>query len=59
MKNKMVRKELFNREVKQAELADALKIHEQTLSRKLRHELSKEEQREMCEVIRCIAENRK
>lgn len=58
MKNKMVRKELFNREVKQAELADALKIHEQTLSRKLRHELSKEEQREMCEVIRCIAENR-
>ncbi len=58
MKNKMVRKELFNREVKQAELADALKIHEQTLSRKLRHELSKEEQRELCEVIRGIAENR-
>ena len=58
MKNKMVRKELFNREVKQSELADALQIHEQTLSRKLRHELSEEEQKNMVEVIRCIAKKR-
>lgn len=59
MINKPVKKELFFREVKQCELADALGMHEQTLSRKLQRELSSEEQKKLCEVIRWIAENRK
>lgn len=58
MKNRMVRKELFNREVKQCELASALNIHEQTLSRKMQRELPTDEQKKMIEVIKWIAENR-
>lgn len=59
MKNRTVKKALFDCEVKQCELAQALNMHEQTLSRKLQRDLSSDEQKKMVEVIRWIAQNRK
>lgn len=59
MKNERVRKKLFLCEVKQYELAVALKVHEQTLSRWLRVELPESEQTRLCEVIERISEERK
>ena len=59
MKNKRVRKSLFVHEVTQAQLADAIGIHEQTLSRKLRHELPLDEQKKLCEEIERLAKNEK
>lgn len=55
MKNKLIRTALFTHCIKQCELADALGIHEQTLSRKLRHELPESEQLRIVEIIKKIA----
>lgn len=55
MKNKLIRTALFNCGVKQFELADAMGVHEQTLSRKLRHELSEDEQKRIVKIIKEIA----
>ena len=58
MKNKLIRTALFTHGVKQFELADYLGIHEQTLSRKMRHELPKNEQKRIVEIIKEIAGNK-
>lgn len=58
MKNRIVRTELFKQEVTQSRLAKALGMHEQSLSRKLRYELPKEEQLKMVELVKEIAEKK-
>ena len=58
MKNKLIRTALFTLCVKQCELADALGIHEQTLSRKLRHELPTDEQKRIVKIIEEISGNK-
>lgn len=55
MKNKLIRTALFEHGIRQFELADAMGIHEQTLSRKLRHEIQPDEQRKIVEIIKEIA----
>lgn len=55
MKNKLIRTALFEHGIKQFELADAMGIHEQTLSRKLRHELPADEQKLLVAIIKEIA----
>lgn len=56
--NYLVNESLFLTGVKRFELAQKMGISSQTLYRKLRLELPLEEQKEICEVIRCIAENK-
>lgn len=52
MHNKNVRKELLDASMKNYELADLMGITEFTLSRKLRKELSEDEQQEIIMLIR-------
>lgn len=51
MINKDIRTEIYKHGVRQWEVADVLGIHEVTLSRKLRHELSDEEKERILEAI--------
>ena len=51
MNNKKIRTALFETETKQCELAHAIGMHEQSLSRKLRWELPEEEQNKLVNVI--------
>ena len=55
MTNKRIRKALFESEVRQWELAKKLGITETSLSRKLREELPREEQRQILKVIQELA----
>ena len=54
-KNMLIRTALFTHCIKQCQLADALGIHEQTLSRRLRHELPESEQKRIVKVIERMA----
>ena len=51
MTNKTIRKALIEYELKQWQLAEILKIREDSLSRKLRRELPEEEQRAIVKQI--------
>ena len=51
MKNMIIRNSLKKASMKQWELADLLGISEQTLVRRLRHELSQEEQERIANLI--------
>lgn len=52
MNNLSIRNELFNSGMRQWMLADALGISEYTLCKRLRHELPKEEQERIINIIR-------
>lgn len=51
MANKLIREICKERKVRMWELADALQIHENTLSRKLRKELPAEEKARIMSII--------
>jgi len=59
MNNKKIRKTLEEHGMKQWELAELLGIHEGTLTRKLRHELSETEQIVIINLIIRESERRK
>lgn len=51
MQNKSIRIALMEHNMRQYELAEIMGIHDFSLSRKLRHELSDEEQRKIVSLI--------
>ncbi len=52
MKNKLIKDALFKANMKQWQLAELMGISEGHLSRKLRHELPKEEQKQIISLIK-------
>ena len=59
MSNKEIRNKAKEKGVKLWEVAEALKIQESGLSRKLRHELPENEKTEILDIIESISESRK
>lgn len=57
MKNKLIRDALAKHDYKQWELAEIMGISEFSLSRKMRHELPEEEQKEIVSKIEEYANN--
>lgn len=57
MKNKLIRDALAKHDYKQWELAEIMGINEFSLSRKMRHELPEEEQKEIVSKIEEYAKN--
>ena len=49
--NNIIKRKLKEKRMKQWELADCMQISENTLCRKLRYELPKEEQERICKII--------
>ena len=54
MKNRIIKEALFKNDLKQYQLAEIMGIHEASLSRKLRNELSEEEQLQMVRMINSL-----
>lgn len=52
MKNRIIKEALFKNDLKQYQLAEIMGIHEASLSRKLRNELSEEEQMQIVRMIK-------
>ena len=52
MKNTLIKSELTKRNMKQWELAEIMNMNEFSLSRKLRHDLPEEEQRQIVSLIK-------
>lgn len=52
MKNRIIKEALFKNDLKQYQLAEIMGIHEASLSRKLRNELSEEEQLQIVRMIK-------
>ncbi len=57
-KNKRIKDALYKHSLKQWELAELMGINEFSLSRKLRHELPKEEQERIISLIKRNAKNK-
>ena len=57
MQNKSIRIALMENNMRQYELAELMGIHDFSLSRKLRHELPKEEQERIISLIKRNAKN--
>ena len=51
MKNQIIKQALFTHNLKQWQLAEIMGIREEMLSRKLRHELPEDEQRDIVRKI--------
>ena len=58
MQNKSIRIALMENNMRQYELAELMGIHDFSLSRKLRHELPKEEQERIISLIKRNAKNK-
>ena len=58
MRNRIIKRALFEADMKQYHLAGLLGIREESLSRKMREELPEEEQKRIAQLIRQHAEGK-